>query len=164
MGVGVAMITELQKKMWEEHVARRARMSAKKPPEDPPEPTVKQQEEAAVAPPDDPIELYTNKVRLIDIQNLVAEHYGITRHDILSQRRQNKITVPRQVAYWLSKTTALMSYSQIGRRFGPRDHTTIMHGVQKIERMMQSDEKFRAEVEGLKNQIMEKQNGDEQKR
>ena len=156
------MITELQKKMWEEHVARRARMSVKKPPEEPPEPTVKQQEEASVAPPDDPIELYTNKVRLIDIQNLVAKHYGITRHDILSQRRQNKITMPRQVAYWLSKTTTLMSYSQIGRRFGPRDHTTIMHGVQKIERMMQSDENLRAEVEGLKNQIMEKQNGGEQ--
>ena len=104
------MITELQKKMWEEHVARRARMSVKKQKEEPKEPTVAQQEETAVSVDPDPILHYINKVRLIDIQNLVAEKYGITRNDIVSQRRAVKITFPRQIAYWLATETTPMSY------------------------------------------------------
>ena len=154
-GVGAAMITELQKKMWEEHVARRARMSVKKQKEEPKEPTVAQQEETAVSVDPDPILHYINKVRLVDIQNLVAQRYGITRNDIVSQRRAVKITFPRQIAYWLATETTPMSYSQIGRRFGPRDHTTIMHGAHKIRKMAETNEKLRNDLEEMKSKIME---------
>ena len=154
-GVGAAMITELQKKMWEEHVARRARMSVKKQKEEPKEPTVAQQEETAVSVDPDPILHYINKVRLVDIQNLVAQRYGITRNDIVSQRRAVKITFPRQIAYWLATETTPMSYSQIGRRFGPRDHTTIMHGAHKIRKMAETNEKLRHDLEEMKSKIME---------
>ena len=146
------MITELQKKMWEEHVARRARMSTKKEKE---EPTAARQEETAVSVDPDPILHYINKVRLVDIQNLVAEKYGITRNDIVSQRRAVKITFPRQIAYWLATETTPMSYSQIGRRFGPRDHTTIMHGAHKIRKMAETNEKLRHDLEEMKSKIME---------
>ena len=155
VGMGAAMITELQKKMWEEHVARRARMSTKKPQEEPKEPTAAQQEETAVSVDPDPILHYINKVRLVDIQNLVAEKYGITRNDIVSQRRAVKITFPRQIAYWLATETTPMSYSQIGRRFGPRDHTTIMHGAHKIRKMAETNEKLRHDLEEMKSKIME---------
>ena len=161
VGMGAAMITELQKKMWEEHVARRVRMSGKKQKEETKEPTAAQQEEAAVSVDPDPILHYINKVRLVDIQNLVAEKYGITRNDIVSQRRAVKITFPRQIAYWLATETTPMSYSQIGRRFGPRDHTTIMHGVHKIRKMAETDERLRHDLEELKSKIMKMKNGAE---
>jgi len=81
------------------------------------------------------------KVKIEDIQKLVATHYNVSRADILSSRRSAGVVKPRQVAMYLSKILTLRSLPEIGRRFGGRDHTTVLHAVRKIgaERQQMSD-------------------------
>jgi len=66
------------------------------------------------------------------IQEVVARQYGVSRFDLLSSRRTANIVRPRQVAMYLCKTLTLRSLPEIGRRFGGRDHTTVLHAVRKI--------------------------------
>lgn len=74
------------------------------------------------------------------IQDATARYFGITRDDILSARRgSTEIVHPRQIAYYLCKTLTLRSLPDIGRKFGGRDHTTILHGVRKIEHLIRKD-------------------------
>ena len=73
------------------------------------------------------------RVKIEDIQKLVASHYSVTRADILSSRRTATVVKPRQIAMYLAKTLTLRSLPEIGRRFGGRDHTTVLHAVRKIE-------------------------------
>jgi chromosomal replication initiator protein len=93
------------------------------------------------------------KVRVEEIQKAVARHYNITRHDLLSSRRTQNIVVPRQVAMYLSKTMTLRSLPEIGRRFGGKDHTTVLHAVRKIETMLEKDSQFAKELETIRNEI-----------
>ena len=72
-------------------------------------------------------------IRIEDIQIAVCRHYRISRHDMISGRRTANIVFPRQVAYYLSKKLTLRSLPEIGRRFGGKDHTTVLHGIRKIE-------------------------------
>ena len=73
------------------------------------------------------------RVKIEDIQKLVASHYSVSRADILSSRRTASVVKPRQVAMFLAKMLTLRSLPEIGRRFGGRDHTTVLHAVRKIE-------------------------------
>jgi chromosomal replication initiation ATPase DnaA len=73
------------------------------------------------------------------IQKEVAKYFEITLLDILSHRRTLKMVYPRQIAMFLSKTRTPRSLPEIGRRFGGKDHTTVLHGVRKIERLIRSD-------------------------
>ena len=73
------------------------------------------------------------RVKIEDIQKLVASHYSVSRADILSSRRTAAVVKPRQVAMFLAKMLTLRSLPEIGRRFGGRDHTTVLHAVRKIE-------------------------------
>jgi hypothetical protein len=74
-----------------------------------------------------------------DIQRKVCEHYGVTLIDILSRRRTADIVRPRQLAMYLCKKFTLHSLPQIGRRFGGKDHTTVLHSVQKMEHLCPRD-------------------------
>ena len=74
-----------------------------------------------------------------DIQRKVAEHYNIRLADMIGPKRPRAIARPRQVAMYLAKQLTTRSLPEIGRRFGGRDHTTIIHGVRKIEELMQTD-------------------------
>jgi hypothetical protein len=74
-----------------------------------------------------------------EIQIVVARHYGVTRSDMLSARRTTNVMRPRQVGYYLSKKLTVNSLPQIGRRFGDRDHTSILSGIRKIERLLKED-------------------------
>lgn len=67
------------------------------------------------------------------IQHIVADHFGVPVIDMVSQRRTASVVRPRQIAMYLSRLLTLRSLPEIGRRFGGRDHTTVMHGVRKIE-------------------------------
>jgi hypothetical protein len=87
------------------------------------------------------------------VQRAVAEEYCISIVDMFSHRRDHKVVLPRHVAFYLSKKLTLLSLPAIGRRFGGRDHTTVMHGVKKIERMMGADLVFAAKVEALKSKL-----------
>ena len=93
------------------------------------------------------------KVRIEDIQKLVATHYSVSRADILSSRRTANVVRPRQIAMYLSKVLTLRSLPEIGRRFGGRDHTTVLHAVRKIEGMTVSDNGLSEEIELLKRML-----------
>ena len=95
------------------------------------------------------------RVKIEDIQKLVASRYNVSRSDILSERRTAAVVKPRQIAMYLSKVLTLRSLPEIGRRFGGRDHTTVLHAVRKIERQIGEDTILGDEVELLKRMLQE---------
>ncbi|QTP64405.1 chromosomal replication initiator protein DnaA [Candidatus Liberibacter africanus] len=97
----------------------------------------------------------TKKMRIEDIQRMVSKHYNISRNDLLSNRRVRTVVRPRQIAMYLSKIMTPRSFPEIGRRFGDRDHTTVLHAVRKVEKMLETDITLKKEVELLKRLISE---------
>jgi chromosomal replication initiator protein len=95
------------------------------------------------------------RVKIEDIQRIVSRHYNVSRGDLLSARRTANVVRPRQVAMYLAKTMTLRSLPEIGRRFGGRDHTTVLHAVRKIEHLIGSDQTLADEVETLKRQLQQ---------
>jgi len=95
------------------------------------------------------------RVKIEDIQRIVARQYNVSRADLLSSRRTANVVRPRQVAMYLAKTLTLRSLPEIGRRFGGRDHTTVLHAVRKIENLVGSDTMLADEIEVLKRQLQE---------
>jgi chromosomal replication initiator protein len=95
------------------------------------------------------------RVKIEDIQRVVARQYNVSRADLLSSRRTANVVRPRQVAMYLAKTLTLRSLPEIGRRFGGRDHTTVLHAVRKIENLVNTDSALAEEIELLKRQLQE---------
>jgi chromosomal replication initiator protein len=95
------------------------------------------------------------RVKIEDIQRVVAKQYNVSRADLLSSRRTANVVRPRQVAMYLAKTLTLRSLPEIGRRFGGRDHTTVLHAVRKIENLVNTDSALAEEIELLKRQLQE---------
>jgi len=95
------------------------------------------------------------RVKIEDIQRVVARQYNVSRSDLLSSRRTANVVRPRQVAMYLAKTLTLRSLPEIGRRFGGRDHTTVLHAVRKIEGLVNNDNTLSEEIELLKRQLQE---------
>ncbi len=95
------------------------------------------------------------RVKIDDIQKLVASHYNISRADILSSRRTANVVRPRQIAMYLSKVLTLRSLPEIGRRFGGRDHTTVLHAVRKVEDLASKDKSLSEVIELLKRMLAE---------
>jgi chromosomal replication initiator protein len=95
------------------------------------------------------------RVKIEDIQRIVARHYNVSRADILSARRTATVVRPRQIAMYLSKVLTLRSLPEIGRRFGGRDHTTVLHAVRKIDGLLHSDNALAEDVDLLKRMLSE---------
>ncbi len=93
------------------------------------------------------------KVTIEEIQKRVAEHFNVRVADMHSARRARAVARPRQVAMYLSKQLTARSLPEIGRKFGGRDHTTVMHAVRKIEELKTSDSSFAEDVELLKRML-----------
>ena len=93
------------------------------------------------------------KVTIEEIIRKVADHYNLRMTDLISARRSRVIARPRQVAMFLSKTLTTKSLPEIGRRFGGRDHTTVIHAVKKIEELKQIDNQIAEEVEILRRML-----------
>ncbi len=89
------------------------------------------------------------RITVDDIQKAVSEYYGLKQADLLSERRQRAIARPRQTAMWLCKQLTVRSLPDIGRRFGGRDHTTVLHAVRRIEELKAVDAPLAADVEAL---------------
>ena len=87
------------------------------------------------------------------IQSVVAKSFNLTKLDLISQRRTHNVVLPRQIAMYLAKTLTLRSYPEIGRRFGQRDHTTVISGVRKITARCVSDPPFAMTIEALKAEL-----------
>ena len=89
------------------------------------------------------------RITIDDIQRKVADYYNIRLSDLLSARRSRTIARPRQVAMYLSKLLTTRSLPEIGRKFGGRDHTTVIHAVKRIESLQDSDAAIQEEVDIL---------------
>jgi hypothetical protein len=76
---------------------------------------------------------------VLEIRTIVCDYFKVTPYEVESSRRQGQLVYPRQIAFWLSRTHTPYSYPQIARRFGNRDHTTIMYGSNKIARLIKED-------------------------
>ncbi len=95
------------------------------------------------------------RIRIEDIQKVVATHYNVSKQDLLSARRTRAIVRPRQIAMYLAKTMTPRSFPEIGKRFGGRDHTTVLHAVRKVEELAAADEALAQEIELLKRLIQD---------
>ncbi len=93
------------------------------------------------------------KITIEEIQKKVAEHFNIRITDMHSPRRSRSVARPRQIAMYLAKSITSRSLPEIGRKFGGRDHTTVMHAVKKIEELKLQDVNFNEDIELLKRLI-----------
>ena len=95
------------------------------------------------------------RVKIEDILRLVASHFSVSRQEILSARRTATVVRPRQIAMYLAKVLTLRSLPEIGRRFGGRDHTTVLHAVRKVEDLKKRDQALHGDLEHLKRMLQE---------
>jgi chromosomal replication initiator protein len=86
------------------------------------------------------------RVRIEDILQIIGRHYSVSRSDLLSPRRARSIVRPRQIGMYLAKKLTSRSLPEIGKRFGGRDHSTVLHAVRKIEELLKADEKLGREI------------------
>jgi chromosomal replication initiator protein len=93
------------------------------------------------------------KITIEEIQRKVSEHYNIRISDIVGPKRLRAFARPRQVAMYLSKNLTTRSLPEIGRRFGGRDHTTVMHGVRRIEELKDKDSQIAEDLELLRRAL-----------
>lgn len=89
------------------------------------------------------------------IQDTVAKYFSVNPKDLKGSKRSNDITFPRQIAMYLCRNVANMSLPQIGKDFGKRDHTTVMHACNKIEQDMKTNSNTKLIVESVKNLLLE---------
>lgn len=90
------------------------------------------------------------RVRIEEIIKTVSRHFGVSKPDILSQRRHRSVVWPRQIGMYLSKQLTARSLPEIGRRFGNRDHTTVLHAIRKIDKELEANPRLRDELEDLR--------------
>jgi len=93
------------------------------------------------------------RIKIEDILRIVSRHYGVSKADLLSPRRQRSIVWPRQIGMYLAKQLTSRSLPEIGRRFNGRDHTTVLHAVRKIERELTDNPRLKNEIEELKKML-----------
>ena len=93
------------------------------------------------------------RVTIEDIQRRVAEHFNIRMADMHSPRRARAVARPRQVAMYLCKQLTARSLPEIGRKFGGRDHTTVMHAVRRVEELSQMDAALAEDVDLLRRML-----------
>ncbi|PHR56926.1 MAG: chromosomal replication initiator protein DnaA [Robiginitomaculum sp.] len=93
------------------------------------------------------------KVSVADIQKGTASWFGLSKEDLLSRRKTRNIVRPRQIAMYLAKQLTSSSLPMIGQRFDGRDHTTVIHAVKTINRLIDDDPLFANEVEGLRRSL-----------
>jgi len=101
----------------------------------------------------DLIRAHDRRVTIEEIQKKVAAHFNIRTSDMHSARRARSVARPRQVAMYLAKQLTSRSLPEIGRKFGGRDHTTVMHAVKKVEELRERDATFAEDVELLRRML-----------
>ena len=101
----------------------------------------------------DVLRAHEKRVSIEEIQRKVAEHYNLRLTDMVSARRARNVARPRQVAMYLAKQLTSRSLPEIGRRFGNRDHTTVMHAVSRVSELMAADAGFAEDVTILRKML-----------
>jgi chromosomal replication initiator protein len=93
------------------------------------------------------------RVTIEEIQKAVVEHYSIRMADMTSARRSRAVARPRQMAMYLAKQLTPRSLPEIGKKFGGRDHTTVMHGIKKIEADIKNDDRMQRQLMQIRQQL-----------
>ena len=101
----------------------------------------------------DILKAHDRRVTIEEIQRRVSQHWNIKMSDMTSSRRARAVARPRQVAMYLAKQLTQRSLPEIGRKFGDRDHTTVMHAIARVTELMQRDEAFAEDVELLRRML-----------
>jgi chromosomal replication initiator protein len=101
----------------------------------------------------DILKAFERRVSIDEIQRKVAEHYNMRLTDMFSARRARNVARPRQVAMYLAKQLTSRSLPEIGRKFGNRDHTTVMHAVSRVNQLIEVDAAFAEDVELLRRML-----------
>ena len=103
----------------------------------------------------DEITAKTQKVLSAEyIQEVVGKYFDVNPEDLSGAKRSNDVTMPRQIAMYLCRNVAQMSMPQIGREFGNRDHSTVIHACNKIEKGIKDDSNTKLNVESVKNLLL----------
>ena len=102
----------------------------------------------------DLLNLSENKVTIDLIQTMVCKYFKISKNEMLSSRRSRYLVRPRQTAIYLAKILTSKSLPEIGRTFSNRDHTTVIHSVKTIDRLIKEDNELKINVDNLKNKIL----------
>ncbi len=90
-----------------------------------------------------------------DVLRTISGHFNVTKQDILSSRRHKTIVYPRQIGMYLAKVLTTRSLPEIGRKFGGRDHTTVLHAVRKIEKLIETNPSIKESITTLENSLKE---------
>jgi chromosomal replication initiator protein len=98
----------------------------------------------------DLLRAHDRRVTIDEIQKKVAEHYNLRLSDMHSARRARNVARPRQIAMYLAKQLTARSLPEIGRKFGGRDHTTVMHAVRKVDELMAEDHQIAQDVDTIR--------------
>ena len=96
------------------------------------------------------------RIKIEDILRIVSRHFAVSKQDILSQRRHRSVVRPRQIGMYLAKHLTSRSLPEIGRRFGDRDHTTVLHAIRKIDQEVGENPRLKDEIEELKRQLIDR--------
>ena len=98
---------------------------------------------------DDP----NKKITIPDIMTKVCEKFNVTVDDLVSKSRQSRVTYPRFIAMYLSRRLTDYVTKDIGREFGDRDHSTVLHAMDKVEKIMSEDEEFKEQIEDIISEL-----------
>ncbi|USI74540.1 chromosomal replication initiator protein DnaA [Sphingomonas morindae] len=101
----------------------------------------------------DVLRAHQRRITIDEIQRKVSDHYRIRQAEMMSARRAREVARPRQIAMYLAKQLTPRSLPEIGRRFGGRDHTTVIHAVRQIEKLRKADAELDADVRLLLRQL-----------
>ncbi len=101
----------------------------------------------------DVLRAHEKRITIEEIQKAVVAHYSLKLADMQSKRRSRVVARPRQVAMYLAKQLTPRSLPEIGRRFGGRDHTTVMHAVKKVDELLAEDDGLARDVESLRRRL-----------
>ena len=94
--------------------------------------------------------LEPRRIKIDEILKVISRHFGVSRSDLLSERRHRSVVWPRQIGMYLAKQLTSRSLPEIGRRFGGRDHTTVLHAIRKIETHLTANPRLKDELDELK--------------
>ena len=101
----------------------------------------------------DLLRAHDRRITIDEIQRKVAEHYNLRMSDMHSSRRARNVARPRQIAMYLAKQLTSRSLPEIGRKFGGRDHTTVMHAVRKVEELIEADAQIAQDTDVIRRAL-----------
>ena len=93
------------------------------------------------------------EITVENIQKIIANHFQIKTSDLKSAKRLKTIVLPRQIAMYISRKLTSASYPEIGAKFGGKDHSTVIHAINKINKAIEDDLQLRSTIEKLTNSI-----------